>query len=240
MKDLSVNLGKKQILKHINLKIEAGTVTVFIGPSGSGKTTLLRTLNLLQLPTAGSIKVADVSARAGKIDIKTIRDLRKNSSMVFQQFNLFKNLTVKENVANPLIYSGLADKKSADEQAVSILNKVGLSEAADQYPVKLSGGQQQRVSIARAIAVKPRVVLLDEPTSALDPELVGSVLHTIAGLAQERITMVLVTHEMEFARQIADNAVFLERGEILDQGDARELLAGQTSKRIDQFINSLT
>ncbi|KRN07371.1 glutamine ABC transporter, ATP-binding protein GlnQ [Liquorilactobacillus sucicola DSM 21376 = JCM 15457] len=239
MKDLSVNIGKKKILKHINLNIEEGTVTALVGPSGSGKTTLLRTLNLLQIPTAGSLKVGTTTAIAGKIDTKTIHDLRQNSAMVFQQFNLFKNLTALENVANPLIYTNLANKKEAHKTALKILKKIGLEEVITQYPATLSGGQQQRVSIARAVAVRPRVILFDEPTSALDPELVESVLQTIAGLAKENITMILVTHEMDFARQIADEAVFIENGEVLSKGPAKELLSGRTSPRIDSFINSL-
>lgn len=240
VKNLSVKIGNKEILKGINLSIEKGTVTAFVGPSGSGKTTLLRTLNLLQLPTKGSVKVGDTLATAKKIDSKIIHDLRKNSAMVFQQFNLFKNLTALENVANPLVYNHLANKKEAEKKAVEVLKSVGLGKVADQYPATLSGGQQQRVSIARAVAMKPKVILLDEPTSALDPELVESVLQTIASLAKEHITMVLVTHEMEFARQIADNAIFIENGQILSKGPAKELLSGSTtSTRIDSFINSL-
>ncbi|WP_311407333.1 amino acid ABC transporter ATP-binding protein [Liquorilactobacillus uvarum] len=239
LKDLSVNIGKKKILKHINLNIEEGTVTAFVGPSGSGKTTLLRTLNLLQFPSAGSLKVGKTNVIAGKIVPKTVHDFRQNSAMVFQQFNLFKNLTALENVANPLVYNHLANKKEANKSALNLLKKMGLEKVIFQYPATLSGGQQQRVSIARAVAMKPRVVLFDEPTSALDPELVESVLQTIAELARERITMILVTHEMEFARQIADEAVFIENGEILSKGSAKELLSGQTSPRIDSFINSL-
>ncbi|WP_281165780.1 amino acid ABC transporter ATP-binding protein [Liquorilactobacillus sicerae] len=240
VKNLSVKIGNKEILKNINLNVEKGAVTAFVGPSGSGKTTLLRTLNLLQLPTTGSIKVGNTVATAGRINAKVVHDLRKNSAMVFQQFNLFKNLTVLENVANPLIYNHLANKEAAEEKAIEVLKSVGLAGVVNQYPVTLSGGQQQRVSIARAVAVKPKVILLDEPTSALDPELVESVLQTIAGLAKEHITLALVTHEMEFARQIADEAVFIEDGQILSKGPAKELLSGNTSStRIDSFINSL-
>lgn len=226
-------------MKHVNLQIEEGTVTAFVGPSGSGKTTLLRTLNLLQLPSGGELSVAGVTAEAGRISKKKIQEVRQNSAMVFQQFNLFKNMTVKQNVAAPLVLTGLATKKQAESRALAVLDEVGLSGVVDQYPITLSGGQQQRVSIARAIVVKPKVILLDEPTSALDPELVESVLNTIAALARQHITMVLVTHEMTFARQIADQAVFIENGEVIDQGPAKTILSGRDTGRISSFVNSL-
>ncbi len=232
-----MTIGQKQILKHINLTIEKGTVTAFVGPSGSGKTTLLRTLNLLQTPSEGSVKVAGVRAQAGQINKRVVQALRSHSAMVFQQFNLFKNLTVLQNVTAPLVYNGVK-AKDAERQALGVLESVGLGEAVDQFPVTLSGGQQQRVSIARAIVVKPKVILLDEPTSALDPELVESVLNTITVLAKQHITMVLVTHEMQFAKQIADQAVFIENGEIVKQGAAKTLLAGTGNDRISTFVNS--
>ena len=239
VKNLSVNIGQKPVLKQINLEVEEGTVTAFVGPSGSGKTTLLRTLNLLQEPSEGSVEVNGSVAEAGHISKQVIAQVRQNSAMVFQQFNLFKNKTALENVAAPLILNGQLPKAAARQRAQEVLEQVGLGQVAHQYPVTLSGGQQQRVSIARAIAVRPKVILLDEPTSALDPELVESVLQTIAALAREHITMVLVTHEMEFARQIADQAVFIEDGEILDQGPAKELLSGDQPGRISTFVNSL-
>lgn len=226
-------------MKHINLQVEEGTVTAFVGPSGSGKTTLLRTLNLLQEPSDGAVSIAGITAEAKNITKKKIQLLRQNSAMVFQQFNLFKNMTVRQNVVSPLVFNGLASKKEAEKRAEKVIQQVGLQEVIDQYPVTLSGGQQQRVSIARAIAVKPKVILLDEPTSALDPELVESVLKTIASLASQHITMVLVTHEMEFARQIADNAVFIEDGQIVDQGPAKDILSGEGNGRISSFVNSL-
>lgn len=226
-------------MKHINLSVEPGTVTVFVGPSGSGKTTLLRTLNLLQEPTAGKVIVNGLTASAGQIDKTTVAEIRANSAMVFQQFNLFKNKTVLENVTAALTYSQGLSKKAAEASAKSVLAQIGLTEFSNQYPVTLSGGQQQRVSIARAIAVKPKVILFDEPTSALDPELVESVLNTIAQLAREKITMVIVTHEMEFARRIADQAIFIEDGEIKDQGPADQLLSGKKPGRISDFVNSL-
>lgn len=234
-----MKIGRKQILKHIDLTIEAGQVTAFVGPSGSGKTTLLRTLNLLQLPTTGTITIGGVTVVADQISKKTIKQVRQNSAMVFQQFNLFKNMTVKQNVAAPLILNGILKREQAEKEAQMVLEEVGLTQVADQYPATLSGGQQQRVSIARAIAVKPKVILLDEPTSALDPELVESVLNTISALAQKNITMVIVTHEMAFARQVANQAVFIEDGEILQQGPAAQLLSGNIPSRISSFVNSL-
>lgn len=227
-------------MKHINLSVEEGTVTAFVGPSGSGKTTLLRTLNLLQLPNTGRLSVAGMTVTADHITKKKIQAIRQNSAMVFQQFNLFKNMTVKQNVAAPLVLTGEATKKQAEVRALKVLEEVGLSNVIDQYPITLSGGQQQRVSIARAIVGKPKVILLDEPTSALDPELVESVLNTIAALAKQHITMVLVTHEMAFARQIADQAVFIENGQVVDQGPANQLLAGSDKGRISSFVNSLS
>lgn len=239
IKDLGVTIGNKQILKNINLEIEEGSTTVFIGPSGSGKTTLLRTLNLLQQPTSGSITVADIEVDAPKIDQKIIKAVRTQSAMVFQQFNLFKNLTVEDNVASPLILNGILPKEQALAEARRILADLGLAKTAKQYPATLSGGQQQRVSIARAIAVKPKIILFDEPTSVLDPEMVGGVLTTIEALTKENITTVLVTHEMEFAKHIANQVVFLEDGEILETGSAKRLLIESKNERIDNFVNSL-
>ena len=240
LKNLEVKIGNKKILKSINLSIEAGTVTAFVGPSGSGKTTLLRTINLLQLPSSGILKVGDTEVIGGKISKSDIYDIRSHSTMVFQQFNLFKNYTVLQNVVQPLILSGRFSKQQAESTAHESLEKVGLAAFEAQYPVTLSGGQQQRVGIARAIAFKPDIILFDEPTSALDPEMVDGVLQVIAALAKEKISMILVTHEMEFARKIADNIVFIENGEILTQGPADLLLSNDSSHdRVRAFVGSL-
>ena len=240
LKNLEVRIGNKEILKSINLSIEAGTVTAFVGPSGSGKTTLLRTINLLQLPSSGTLKVGNTKVTGGKISKSDIHDIRSHSTMVFQQFNLFKNYTVLQNVVQPLILSGRFSKKEAETVAHASLEKVGLAAFEEQYPVTLSGGQQQRVGIARAIAFKPDIILFDEPTSALDPEMVEGVLQVIAALAKEKISMILVTHEMEFARKIADNVVFIENGEILTQGPANLLLSNDSSHdRVRSFVSSL-
>ncbi|MBE6164674.1 amino acid ABC transporter ATP-binding protein [Streptococcus sciuri] len=240
LKNLEVKIGNKEILKSINLSIEAGTVTAFVGPSGSGKTTLLRIINLLQLPSSGKLKVGNTEVTGGKISKSDIHDIRSHSTMVFQQFNLFKNYTVLQNVVQPLILSGRFSKKEAEAVAHESLEKVGLAAFESQYPVTLSGGQQQRVGIARAIALKPDIILFDEPTSALDPEMVDGVLQVIAALAKEKISMILVTHEMEFARKIADNVVFIENGEILTQGPANLLLSNDSSHdRVRSFVSSL-
>lgn len=234
-----MQFGKKKVLNNINLEIPEGSVTAIVGPSGSGKTTLLRTLNLLQLPSDGSIAIDDAQIDAQHIERAKIKQIRTKSTMVFQQFNLFKNLTALENVMSPLVYNKKTKLNEARKTALAVLKDFGLEKIAAQYPVTLSGGQQQRVSIARAIVAKPKVVLFDEPTSALDPELVAGVLNAIAKLAEQDITMVIVTHEIEFARQIADQAIFVEDGEIVDQGVAKELLSTQGNGRIANFVNSL-
>ena len=240
LKNLDVTIGKKQILKNIDLEVEEGSVTVFIGPSGSGKTTLLRTINLLQKPSQGILRISNTEVDTSKLSKNAIREIRQYSTMVFQSFNLFKNFTVLENVYRPLIINGKYSKTEAKEISLQALKDVGLEKFASQYPATLSGGQQQRVAIARAVAFHPEVILFDEPTSSLDPEMVESVLQVIANLTKKSITMILVTHEMEFARKIADKAVFIENGEILTQGDAKILLSNEGSHdRVRSFVNSL-
>lgn len=240
LKNLDVTIGKKQILKNIDLEVEKGSVTVFIGPSGSGKTTLLRTINLLQKPSQGILRISNTEVDTSKLSKNAIREIRQYSTMIFQSFNLFKNFTVLENVYRPLILNGKYSKSEAKEIALQALKDVGLEKLASQYPATLSGGQQQRVAIARAVAFHPEVILFDEPTSSLDPEMVESVLQVIINLAKKNITMILVTHEMEFARKIADKAVFIENGEILTQGDAKILLSNEGSHdRVRSFVNSL-
>ena len=240
LKNLDVTIGKKQILKNIDLEVEKGSVTVFIGPSGSGKTTLLRTIYLLQKPCQGILRISNTEVDTSKLSKNAIREIRQYSTMIFQSFNLFKNFTVLENVYRPLILNGKYSKSEAKEIALQALKDVGLEKFASQYPATLSGGQQQRVAIARAVAFHPEVILFDEPTSSLDPEMVESVLQVIVNLAKKNITMILVTHEMEFARKIADKAVFIENGEILTQGDAKILLSNEGSHdRVRSFVNSL-
>jgi cystine transport system ATP-binding protein len=228
-----------EVLKGIDLKVEPGEVVAIIGPSGSGKTTLLRCLNLLEVPTSGSIIVGDI-----KVDLSRslsqqqglIRQLRQHVGFVFQNFNLFPHRTALENV----IEGPTVVKKMPREQAVelgrALLAKVGLAGKEDAYPRRLSGGQQQRVAIARALAMEPEVILFDEPTSALDPELVGEVLNTIHALALEKRTMVIVTHEMSFARDVADRVIFIDKGVIVEQGDAKTLFANPREERTRQFL----
>lgn len=228
-----------QVLKGIDLKVEPGEVVAIIGPSGSGKTTLLRCLNFLEEPTSGTIVVGDIridGSRALSQQQGLIRQLRQHVGFVFQNFNLFPHRTALENV----IEGPIVVKKMAREQAVDLgrklLDKVGLAGKEDAYPRRLSGGQQQRVAIARALAMEPEVILFDEPTSALDPELVGEVLSTIRALAEERRTMVIVTHEMSFARDVANRVVFIDKGVIVEQGDAKTLFANPREERTRQFL----
>ncbi|MNJ41560.1 L-cystine import ATP-binding protein TcyC [compost metagenome] len=227
------------MLNDISLKVEAGEVIAIIGPSGSGKTTFLRCLNLLETPSSGRIQVGDVQIDANRPLSQQqglIRKLRQQVGFVFQNFNLFPHRTALENV----IEGPLVVKKTPHEQAVALgrklLAKVGLAGKEDAYPRKLSGGQQQRVAIARALAMEPEVILFDEPTSALDPELVGEVLATIRGLAEENRTMIIVTHEMSFARDVANRVIFFDKGVIVEQGEARALFAHPKEERTRQFL----
>jgi len=236
---LSKQFNGQTVLNDISLKIEAGEVIAIIGPSGSGKTTFLRCLNLLETPSSGRIQVGDVQIDASRPlnqQQGLIRKLRQQVGFVFQNFNLFPHRTALENV----IEGPVVVKKTPREQAVALgrklLAKVGLAGKEDSYPRKLSGGQQQRVAIARALAMEPEVILFDEPTSALDPELVGEVLATIRGLAEEKRTMVIVTHEMSFARDVANRVIFFDKGVIVEQGEAKALFANPREERTRQFL----
>ncbi|MEW5284772.1 L-cystine ABC transporter ATP-binding protein TcyN [Klebsiella michiganensis] len=235
-----VNKSHGQTVLHANdLEVQQGEVVAIIGPSGSGKTTLLRSINLLEQPESGTIRVGDVTIDAGRSinQQKTaIRRLRQHVGFVFQNFNLFPHRTVMENIIEgPVIVKG-EDKNESIARARELLTKVGLTGKENSYPRRLSGGQQQRVAIARALAMRPDVILFDEPTSALDPELVGEVLNTIRQLAQERRTMVIVTHEMSFARDVADRAIFMDQGRIVEQGEAKALFANPQHARTRQFL----
>lgn len=228
-----------EVLKGIDLTVEPGEVVAIIGPSGSGKTTLLRCLNLLEVPTSGSIVVGDI-----KVDLSRplsqqqglIRQLRQHVGFVFQNFNLFPHRTALENVIEGPIVVKKMDKEKALALGRNLLAKVGLAGKEDAYPRRLSGGQQQRVAIARALAMEPEVILFDEPTSALDPELVGEVLTAIRALAEEKRTMVIVTHEMSFARDVANRVVFIDKGVIVEQGEAKALFANPKEERTRQFL----
>ncbi|CAK9892299.1 MULTISPECIES: L-cystine ABC transporter ATP-binding protein TcyN [Pseudomonas] len=237
---LSKQFNGQTVLDDISLKVEAGEVIAIIGPSGSGKTTFLRCLNLLETPSSGRIKVGKVEIDANRPlsqQSGLIRQLRQEVGFVFQNFNLFPHRTALENV----IEGPLVVKKTPREQAVALgmklLAKVGLAGKESSYPRKLSGGQQQRVAIARALAMEPEVILFDEPTSALDPELVGEVLATIRGLAEEKRTMIIVTHEMSFARDVANRVIFFDKGVIVEQGEAKALFAQPKEERTRQFLS---
>ena len=228
------------VLHGIDLEVKPGEVVAIIGPSGSGKTTLLRSINLLEEPESGTIQVGDIVIDASRPLAKQkekIRELRQQVGFVFQNFNLFPHRTVLENIIEgPVIVKG-EPKEQAITLARELLVKVGLSGKETSYPRRLSGGQQQRVAIARALAMRPEVILFDEPTSALDPELVGEVLSTIRQLAEEKRTMVIVTHEMSFARDVADRAIFMDQGKIVEQGPAKELFANPQQPRTRQFLD---
>ncbi|MCQ9425337.1 L-cystine ABC transporter ATP-binding protein YecC [Pseudomonas sp. LJDD11] len=239
IKGLTKQFKGNEVLKGIDLRIKAGEVVAIIGPSGSGKTTLLRCLNLLEEPSGGSLQIGDIRIDGNRPLSQQqglIRQLRQQVGFVFQNFNLFPHRTALENI----IEGPVVVKKVAKEKAIALarqlLAKVGLSGKEDAYPKRLSGGQQQRVAIARALAMEPQVILFDEPTSALDPELVGEVLSTIRALAEENRTMVIVTHEMSFARDVANRVIFIDKGVIVEQGEAKALFANPQQERTRQFL----
>ncbi|MGY2799944.1 L-cystine transport system ATP-binding protein [Ewingella americana] len=239
VKQLTKKFNGQTVLHGIDLQVNAGEVVAIIGPSGSGKTTLLRSINLLEEPNSGTIKVGNIEIDGGRSISKqkeNVRKLRQQVGFVFQNFNLFPHRSVLDNIIEgPVIVKGESREKAV-AYARQLLEKVGLSGKEDAYPRRLSGGQQQRVAIARALAMNPEVILFDEPTSALDPELVGEVLNTIRALAQEHRTMVIVTHEMSFARDVADRAIFMDQGKIVEQGPAKELFSNPQHARTKQFL----
>lgn len=239
VKQLVKKFHGQAVLHGIDLEVKEGEVVAIIGPSGSGKTTLLRCINLLEQPEAGTIQVGNIKIDAARSLSKQkdrVRELRQHVGFVFQSFNLFPHRTVLENIIEgPVIVKG-EPKEEATARARELLAKVGLTGKETSYPRRLSGGQQQRVAIARALAMRPEVILFDEPTSALDPELVGEVLNAIRQLAQERRTMVIVTHEMSFARDVADRAIFMDQGRIVEQGPAKDLFANPQQPRTKQFL----
>lgn len=233
------SFGNVEVLKNINLSVEKGSVVSILGPSGTGKTTFLRCLNYLEKPDAGKLTISDVSVDFSHISKKDVQNLRRKSTMVFQQFNLFRNKTVLENVTEGLIYGYGKPKKEAVEIAMKELERVHMADYAKMYPSELSGGMQQRVGIARALAPRPDVILFDEPTSALDPELVGEVLDTIASVATLGITMIIVTHEMHFAQEVSSKVVFMSHGEVVEEGSPDEIFVHPKEEKTRQFLQRM-
>ena len=236
VKGLKKNFGSLEVLKGVDLEIDRGEVVVVIGPSGSGKSTLLRCLNLLEIPTEGDILFHGQSIL--RKDMK-IDKYREKFGMVFQLFNLFENLSVLDNVTIGLRRVKKMSKEEADKRAMDLLKQVGLESKADVYPSKLSGGQKQRVAVARTLAMDPEVILFDEATSALDPEMVGEVLKIMRQLAEAGMTMVVVTHEMGFAREVGDRVVFMDGGYIVEQGNPRDVIANPQHKRTKDFLSKM-
>lgn len=230
--------GEKTVLNGIDLSADAGQAVTLIGPSGTGKTTLLRCINLLDAPAEGSIEIDGVKVTATDVNKKNALALRRKTAMVFQQYNLFRNQTVLQNVIQPQVLVKKTDKKLAEQRAFTFLEQVGVQDLAKAYPSQLSGGQQQRVSIARALALDPKVILFDEPTSALDPELSREVLNSIRKVKEAGIAIILATHEMQFAEEISDEVIFMEKGQIVESGSSHEIFHQAQSERTQAFLSN--
>ena len=236
VKNLTKSFGKLEVLKGVSQHISKGERVVLIGPSGSGKSTFLRCLNLLETPTGGEIIFEGQSITDEKCDINKIR---QKMGMVFQHFNLFPNMTILKNITLAPVRTGLMKKEEAEKKARELLKRVGLEDKADSYPAQLSGGQKQRIAIVRALCMQPEVMLFDEPTSALDPEMVGEVLDVMKELAKSGMTMVCVTHEMGFAREVADRVLFMDEGVIVEEGTPEEIFSSPKEKRTQDFLNKV-
>ncbi len=236
VKNVYKNYGQLEVLKDVSVTINNGEIIAIIGPSGSGKSTLLRCMNLLERPTKGSVLINGEEITSKETDIMAIR---QKVGMVFQHFNLFPHMTVMGNMTYAPIKTKKIDKKTIEEKSLELLKKVGLEDKANVYPEKLSGGQKQRVAIARALAMEPEALLFDEPTSALDPEMVKEVLEVIKELAKTGITMALVTHEMAFAREVADRICFLEEGKLIEESTPEEFFANPKTERAKQFLEKM-
>ena len=239
IKNVHKSFGKLDVLKGVDLTVNKGDVVVILGPSGSGKTTLLRTINFLEPADKGEMDFDNIHTTLNNASKKTIAEIRKKTAFVFQNYNLFNNKTALENVMEGLVTARKVPVKEAEEIAKKALDKVGLKERYNYYPSSLSGGQQQRVGIARAIAVKPDVILFDEPTSALDPELIGEVLYVMKNLAKEGTTMIVVTHEMSFAQDVAKHVIFMDGGKIIEQGNPKEFFLTPKEERTKQFLKRI-
>ena len=236
VKNLSKSFGDNLVLNDISEHIYPGDKVVIIGPSGSGKSTFLRCLNLMEYPTSGTITFDGTETTDPKVDIDGVR---RQMGMVFQHFNLFPNMTIKKNITLAPVRTKLMTQAEADEKAMQLLRRVGLEEKADAYPNQLSGGQKQRIAIVRALAMNPKVILFDEPTSALDPEMVGEVLAVMKELAEEGMTMVVVTHEMGFAREVGNRVLFMDEGEIVEQGTPEEVFGKPKHPRLQDFLSKV-
>ena len=236
VRNLHKAFGDHEVLKGVNEHIEKGEKVVIIGPSGSGKSTFLRCLNLLEEPTSGDIIFEGQNITSKETDINVVR---RRMGMVFQQFNLFPHLTVRENIKLAPVKLKIMTDEEADKRAMQLLERVGLPDKADSYPIQLSGGQQQRIAIARALAMNPDVMLFDEPTSALDPEMVGEVLEIMKELADEGMTMVVVTHEMGFAREVGTRVLFMDGGNIVEQNEPKEFFANPQNPRLKDFLSKV-
>lgn len=236
VKNLHKYFGKLEVLKGIDCQIEKGECVCVIGPSGSGKSTFLRCLNLLEQPTKGDITIGTTNLMDKNLNVD---ELRKSVGMVFQHFNLFPHLTILENVTLAPIRHKMMNEDEAKKKAMELLDRVGVGDKADNYPVQLSGGQKQRVAIARSLALSPEVMLFDEPTSALDPEMVGEVLEVMKQLAQEGMTMVVVTHEMGFAREVADRVFFMDEGVIMEEGTPSDIFDNAKEERTKTFLSKV-
>ena len=236
VKNLSKSFGDHLVLDNISEHIYPGDKVVIIGPSGSGKSTFLRSLNLLEEPSAGSITFDGVEITSPKTDIDKVR---RQMGMVFQHFNLFPNMTILKNITLAPVRTGLMTQAEANEKAMQLLKRVGLEEKADAYPNQLSGGQKQRIAIVRALAMNPKVMLFDEPTSALDPEMVGEVLNVMKELAADGMTMVVVTHEMGFAREVGNRVLFMDGGKILEQGSPVQVFGNPQNARLKDFLSKV-
>ena len=240
VKNLHKSFDKTEVLKGVSFKVNDGDVVAILGPSGSGKTTILRSMNFLTKADKGTLVFDDVEYDLSKITHKDIAHVRAKTGFVFQNYNLFLNKTVLENVMTGLVIARKMNREEAKVKAIEALNKVGMGDRLNHYPSELSGGQQQRVSIARALVYDPEVIYFDEPTSALDPELIGEVLNVMKQLAESGMTMVVVTHELSFAKNISNRVLFLDKGEVIENTDSKSFFENPTNERVKQFLKSIS
>ena len=236
IKDIHKSFGSLNVLNGVNLSVHKGDVIAILGPSGSGKTTLLRCINFLETADQGTMVFDEKEYDLASMHKNDIRDIRKKTGFVFQNYNLFANKTALQNVMLGLTSARKMDKKQAEKIGLEMLRKVGMEDRASHYPSQLSGGQQQRVAIARALATNPEIIYFDEPTSALDPELIGEVLNVMRELANEGMTMIVVTHEMSFAKEVSNHVIFMEGGKIIDQGTSKEFFENPKQERTREFL----